>query len=554
MLTGSALGLAACSKAALPQLSSLAPLAKQAATPLLHSNATGPAALIQGYNSVLGNAVSTALMAERTTISGQSSVVCTVCTSASQVANALEIDASLSVAYGPLASVDVKTQFMSSLEITTYSITIVVHAKKSIGEEQYTNARLKSGVVSPTTAQETDDFVRVYGDSFISKITKGGEYFATYTFFSETRTEQESLKASMQASGIYSGVSVGGGLQVAMNKFVSTTKTTSTFKQTITGFRNTPVLPDASNFTSFANTFPSLELTSPAIIGFTSQGYESGVEGFKAPFFAKVAENRRYFTVDSSQRSLASSLATIAEIKNQITSIKQIYDWYGYTSDSLLSSRLSVVNTDLDAIRAQMQAFETSATSSFTRPSLPSLANGTPALTYSVASSPDWGQNGGTPFNDVDVTTYLQDRTRISQVQLRAGAYVDKIITTYETAKGKSWVKSAGGPNGTLSSPLQLQQGQSVRTLLVRAGNYIDKIGIAASDGRYIIGGENGGVRHDWTAPSGAIVMGFHGRAGSFLDKIGVDYALIKPATWNAVAATRNMQRSLRSDEREESE
>lgn len=534
LLAGSALGLAACSNAT---LSPLAPLTKLAAARRRKNRATGPGALLQGYNSVLGNACSTAVQGSFSNTGAESSLVCTVCTSASEVAKALEIDASLSVAYGALASATAKTKFMSSLNITTYSLSIVVHAKHLIGKEQFTDVKLKDGLAAPGTDGDADSFVSVYGDSWISEISKGGEYFATYTFFSETQTQQQSLEASLTASGIVSGVQLDAQLQAKMTEFVSTSNTTSSFKQVVTGLRN-PSLPDAADIITYARNFPALELDSPTIIGFASKGYESGVAGFTAsPSWQKVVANRRYFTEGNyAQPSLASSLATVAGIKNQINAIKRVYDFYGYTGDPVLVSRQPVANNDFDAILKQMQQFETAPTSSFSRPPLPSIANGTPVLDSVVSHSPDFVNGyGGKPFSDVDVSTYLQNRTRIAKVQLRAGAYVDQIITTYEDANG-SWVASHGENGGILSNALQILPGQFVASVSGRGDAWIDRLRIALTDGRYLEGGGNGGNAFSWVAPSGAIVLGFRGRAGAYVDRIGVDYAQLKPARWSAVS------------------
>lgn len=52
--------------------------------------------------------------------------------------------------------------------------------------------------------------------------------------------------------------------------------------------------------------------------------------------------------------------------------------------------------------------FETAPTSSFTRPSLPSIANGTPAFDAAFYQSPEFVHGfGGNPFSDVDVSTYF---------------------------------------------------------------------------------------------------------------------------------------------------
>ena len=542
LLAGSALGLAACANRAgspLVPLSSLTANRRRDAQP----NARGPAALFQGYNSVFGDARSTALQGTSQKVGGSSKVTCSVCTSAKEVASALEIDAALSVAYGPVASVDAKTKYMSSLNITTYSLCMVVHSRHTEGIEKSIDVGLKSGVSAPSTDDEINSFVSGYGDSWISEITRGGEYFGTYTFFSETKEEQQSLEASLHASGIYSGVTVNAGVEAKLSNFLKTATVRYTFKQEISGILN-PTFPPPDKFIDYALAFPGLTLDSPTIIGYASSGYET-VPGLDKAF-KKVAENRRYFIVGDSTRpgGLAGSLATIAGIKNQASDIQAIYTFYNYTDDTLLTSRVATAKNDFDAIVNQMQTFETAATTSFPNLPLTSIQNGSPTFYYVTGSSPDWGaSNPGEPFNDVDGRTYLQKFTRISEVQLRGSvSFVEQILTTYEDSTGK-YVKTHGGPAGTLTNPLQLLPGQGVNAVRARTDpntqSVLKQLQITASNGRSITAGPSDGTpQPTWIAPKGSIVMGFHGRGrdgtGSiaFVYQIGVDYATIQPAKW----------------------
>lgn len=543
LLAGSALGLAACANGA---VSPLVPLGNRAASLRrgVSPSARGPAALFQGYNSVFGDARSIALQGTSQKVGGGSKVTCSVCTSATEVASALEIDAALSVAYGPVASVDAKTKYMSSLNITTYSISMVVHSKHTEGIEKFIDVGLKPGISVPSSDADINTFVSGYGDSWISEITRGGEYFGTYTFFSETKEEQQSLEASLHASGIYSGVTVSAGVEAKLSNFLKTATVRYTFKQEISGILN-PSFPKPENFIDYALAFPSLPLDSPTIIGFASSGYEI-VPGLDKAF-KKVAENRRYFTIGDSTHpgGLAGSLATIAGIKNQASDIQALYTFYNYTGDTLLASRWATAKSDFDAIVNQMQTFETAATTSFPTLPLTSIQNGSPAFVYELGKSPDWGaDNAGDPFNDVDVRTYLQKFTRIAEVQLRGSvSFVEQILTTYEDKTGK-YVKTHGGTAGTLTSPLQLLPGQR---MAVRARtdpksySLLKQLYIVLNDGRSITAGPSVGTVHEWIAPVGSIVMGFHGRGrdgtGSiaFVYQIGVDYAFIKPANWVAV-------------------
>jgi len=191
--------------------------------------------------------------------------------------------------------------------------------------------------------------------------------------------------------------------------------------------------------------------------------------------------------------------------------------------------------------------FQDAATTSFPALPLTSLQNGTPALAYSVGSSPDWGATIGDTFNDVDVRTYLQAFTRIAEVQLRGSAsFVEQIITTYEDETGNLPPIKHGGEAGNLTLPLRILPGQGISSIRAKTDpktqSLLKAVQIILSDGRGILAGSNEGTAQPkWDTPNGSIVMGFHGRArngtGSiaFVYQIGVDYATLKPATWKAV-------------------
>ena len=95
--------------------------------------APAPSALYQGYDSVSGRGLSTAVFGTLESSGGESVVDCTVCTSLSELKDALEINQSLSVAYGPVGSIDQKMSLLRTLEVSTNSISIVVHSRHCDG-------------------------------------------------------------------------------------------------------------------------------------------------------------------------------------------------------------------------------------------------------------------------------------------------------------------------------------------------------------------------------------------------------------------------------------
>jgi hypothetical protein len=86
---------------------------------------------------------------------------------------------------------------------------LVVHAKHVSGIHTATDVKPKEEA-KKLLVEDPDDFVIQYGDTYISSMELGGEYFAVYSFHSETRSEKESLKAELEASGFIKAVSLGG--------------------------------------------------------------------------------------------------------------------------------------------------------------------------------------------------------------------------------------------------------------------------------------------------------------------------------------------------------
>lgn len=492
--------------------------------------ASPPMALFQGYNSVLGSGLSTAVEGQFTNTGGQSEVSCSVCMTTEELAKSLSIDQSLSVGFGPMGSVDQKLEFMSQLKVTTHSVSVTVYASHEIGSESITDVAFKKGIEIPTNNQQANEFVQYYGDSFVSRLASGGEYMAVYTFFSETREEQTSVVSSLKANGVFDGVTVGGSLQVAMSNFLKTTNVNYSFHQRITGHRN-PQLPKPEEFIDFAVKFPSVPVDAPVIIGISSNGYEN-VPGAGSGF-AKVRKNRLYFTGSGIQQGLTDSLVKITEAKNQMSWLAGVYEVYGNFNDEVLKANTKTATHDIDIIQTQMSEYATDPTADFQPPTLPSLQNGSPELSFDVMYSPQWGGSGGGPFDDVNINTYIRNKTRISSIGLRTGARTDQLRTTYASDNASDETKVHGGNGGGDQGTLQLLPGQFVTKVWGRSGSRVDQLHIQITGGNQIGGSGGGGGPYDWTPPAGAFVLGFAGRSGAEIDAIKVSYAKFNPAKWN---------------------
>lgn len=488
-----------------------------------------PASLFQGTDSVNGAGVSTAVEGSYATHGGASSVVYQVAMDLDTLYQALDVSQSVSVGFGPIGGGSEKTEFVQTLNLTTFSVNIVVRAKHVMNTQTATAFKLKNGINPPSGNSQLNDFFRSYGDSFVSSVTSGSEYYAVYTFYAQSKEEQNSVSVELQANGIFQFGSVDAGLQAKLDKVTTSTQVRIAFNQNISGIAN-PKFPTPDSMIAYALAFPSLPIDAPAIVAYAVTGYEhvGDMSGF-----VPVAKNRDFLIGPDGRGGLSQYLVAETELLNQIAWLKEIYAFYQGFKDGKVDEVQREAQADLDALNEQFLRYESDPTATLTKPALPSLDKGTPMLEYGIGQSPTRGGNGGSPFNDVDINTYIQNRTYVSAVQLRTGSEVDALIVTYQvTAKSTSTQTYHGGGGGSLSQTLQVRPGQFIKGLSGRSADRVDQLRITLDDGRSVAGGGGGGSPFDWSVPSGSVVMGFAGRSAKRLDQVEAVYATLKAATW----------------------
>jgi hypothetical protein len=461
---------------------------------------------------------------------GRTLVNIQVCESVSKLARALEIDGSLSVSYLKALNVTAKMNFMKKLNATARSVSIVVYACHETGSSTALNVKLKDDIKAPANDDEAADFVALYGDSYVSEASQGSEYYAVYTFHTETEKQQQDLTAELSAKGVISSVDVKADAQTKLSDFLKTTSTNWTFDQELAGHRN-PSLPTQDKLIQFAIEFSKTEPDAAVITGFKVSGYE-GVPGVGRRKFAKIVENRDHFLGDE---GVLQSFAHLTGIQNQITWLKRIYRRYNYTGDAALLSFETQVKSDLAAINKQVAAYKRDPAADFDKPPLPSLAKGEPVLSYSVGQTPSFGGEGAGPFDFMPVGEALRNQVKIASIRLwegggGVGGLIHKMDVGYASDKSK-WTTSHGA-NGTGRELLILEDGQFPVRFKINCGGYVDRVEIHLNDGRSTWAGGNGGALVDWKVPDGSVVLGFAGRAGLLLDQLKIVHVALKPAEY----------------------
>ena len=490
-----------------------------------------PVKLFSGYDTVArGMLPGSAVVGDHEKSGARSSVRIEVCESLSELAQALEIDASLSVSYLKAVDVTAKMEFAKKLNVTARSVTIVVYANHQIGTWAAKGVKLQSGVKAPTDDDSAADFVQSYGDSFISSETQGGEYYAVYTFNTETREQQQNLATSLKAKGIGGGVTAKAEAQVKLSDFLQTSKTSSTFKQEITGITN-PSFPDQDKIIEYALNFSKLPLDSPVITGIKVQGHES-VPNFGRKF-AKVVRNRRYFL--DPEDGLLPALARLTAARNQVIWLKRIYDRYNYQGDKALLDFETDLLKDIKAVNNQIADWEIDAAGSFDAPKLPTLTRGEPVLQFDAPEPKSWGGSGAGTWDVMSVGDAIRNRTRIQSIRIGSGTFntynvLARLEVEYLSDK-RSWKEEHGTDAKVMEHKVDLEEGQFPNRFQVRSGGYVDRVKIhfSGTDKTTEAGG-GGGANEDWKVPDGYFVVGFGGRSGAIVDQLQIRYAKLLPA------------------------
>ena len=500
--------------------------------------ATPPAAAMQGYDTFSASGRATAVAGDTSTIGARGRCDYTVCTSNQSLNSALDISASISAEFG-FGGGDAKSEYTRKLETTSTSVVIAIYASVVSGTTVVTNPRLKDGV-KPPDAAGLDSFFQGYGDSYISSLTHGGEYIATYTFYSQTRTEQQKVVAALQAHGVAMSGSVSGSIDVAVGQVASSEQVRVSFSQQLLGFSGVP-LPQQDQMVAFALGLSGRTPNTPTVVAYETEGYEH-VPGMEPRVWGPVLDARDLFLDHSLSTGVGGAVQAIDAMLSQTAWMRRVYAAYGYTLDAELASRARAVEGDAATLRTFIRRLQRDPTQSYTLPALPSLEFGLPVLnvTSPVLAGP-WGGGGGGAFWDVNMQTILDGAPLRKVVVWASSAAVRRIEATY----GNGPAVSHGGTGGDKGAPLQplvLEPGELISSMSGRYGATLDHLTLTTTRGQTRDGGGPGGGPFSWTVPEPAgakytVVVGFGGRYGADLDALGPMTSTFSPASWQGRAS-----------------
>ncbi len=157
---------------------------------------------------------------------------------------------------------------------------------------------------------------------------------------------------------------------------------------------------------------------------------------------------------------------------------------------------------------------------------------GTVGLAQQPATTIVYGGNGGTEFADVD----LPRGSRLMEVHVYTGKYVDAIQALYQLPDGSTWMGPRhGGPGGD-RNVFRIDSDEFIVALSGRYGNYIDSMQIHTNKRSFpLLGGSGGSQSYRIDVGTENQAVGFTGRAGKYLDAVGLAFV---PRTVSQVERT----------------
>lgn len=529
-----------------------------------------PAELFQGYDTFASSGRNTVVTGTQSAAQDANTHSYRVCTSIEDVHQALSISASVSGMFD-LDSGSAKSSYVSTLNLTTTSVTIVVYASLA----SQVTATAWTPISNPATTLQK--FYAGNGDSWVNQITKGAEYFATYTFYSQSVDEQKSVQGSLTAAGLDGGGLLSVNVQTAISKAKQSIQTRTASNQKLLGYSATKVIqptdPDGSDIVGFATDLANGKFgapDAPVTISWTTSGYEHA--GIDPAVFQPIVDTRNLFAPDFGA-GWADTYATLRAVSNLISNVQDVYQTYGYTNDPTMATNAGLINGDIATLNTFFTGIKTDPTIAWknNQPTMRSATLGgniCPNLNAPLLSTTAVGGVS----NAWTCEGLVSRQSQIFSLAIYGIHHIHGLGYSYQYSDGKTagFLHGHNDSNDTLFL-LPVTTNDPVITAYVHSSQdfdrkgdpiLIDQIALTTAHGNSYsaLGAPPAGYTPTWTKGTDEAFMGFSGMADNGnpggVTTLQVVYVKFSPATWgppprrsSATKATPQRQ-ARRSDSR----
>jgi hypothetical protein len=484
-----------------------------------------------GYNTFFETAMATSIQVDTQTGQGSTSSNIYVCTSTEQVYKALGINAAMDID-GGWGSFSDSLKFVQAMGQSTTSVVILVVATVVSSTQ---TAKTWSWLPSQPPG-DAKDLYRQGGDSFISSVTKGGQYLASYTF---NMTDEDSfISLSNEANLEFSGWGTDFTLDFAvrMQNIASKTTVSYNFDQIVIGFSSANLPKTMSDLISFVESIGTLPVDNPAVFDYSTTSY-TAVNG--GPDFTWIDNYRSQYVDPSGTPGYSDYELRAKTNRSIIQAASDLYNHYGCVSvDDLLRN----IPIQLDTMLASISAWRKAVDRDPTKPGIipPTIDTSMLIIPYpryglQVEPTVGGGDGGGDLFTDVTIKNVLQG-VLPSQITIKGSSWINKINTTYEVLVGAfSQPSPHGGNDGRDFPAIGFGPGEFVTSIIASAGIYVNKLTIATTNnpnGVAYPSNPEGAPNLTWNTPANGCFIGWTGRSGIYLNNIAPMYVTFQACNW----------------------
>jgi jacalin-like lectin domain-containing protein len=485
-----------------------------------------------GFSSFTGSAFpSTIKFNARNTDQRLTSTKVFVCHDTRAMENALNVNASVAVS-STWGAANARMNFINNNSINSTSLVIL-----AVG---YTSIRTAS-VVNPafqSTFQDAADLYREGGDSYVSSITYGAQFIASYTFEAHDSSTYRNLVAVANAT--FGGVmtTFNASFDASLTSITKQTQIQFTYERT--GLGITVNLPEAGDVVTFIDGFNTVPIDAPYILDFSTTSY---IHLANAPSnFATVEKYRKQFINSTPDDMGFADLELLTDTYiTAVNRVRAFYDIYGLsTVDPQFSTVLSNLRSMKKALSSWRNAVDTNPTDSgIPDPVLALDYLGLPTPVFTISQSTLFGvPNQGSGFMDITTADVIKG-VMLTNLNCRTGDVLNNIQQTWDyfapDAESNPFTQSHGGNNGDFQVPMTLGQNERVTQVTIGTSDSVTFLSIATNLNlnKWQVSGTNGiAPPVSVSVPSDSYFIGFSGKSENFVREVALIYVQFGPAVW----------------------
>ncbi|WP_394209820.1 hypothetical protein [Enterovibrio calviensis] len=455
-----------------------------------------------------------------------------------------------------------KIEFTSAKNINSLTSSLLIRATHISGR-RYANEYAFKDECKPENIKDLADFKRVYGDSFVSSFSTGGDYWLMITFKSNSLQEKMTVDANIAGHGSIGAGKIGGEGAASLLNSIMQTNVQFDSKCKIRGLKN-PSYPDGLEAQiKYADEFLSKTLDSPIIGHIKTKGYEE-VETSKV--FNTMAENREKLTGIG---GLAEKLYRIKRLTKAINTIHAAHERYrAAIEDPCIADIEALAEIERNKILAQFIQYDRDPNKKVEELTLHSLDKGLPDIHLTVRQTEKFGGNGGGPLQpDINsMKEFLREckhhLPRLIALKLHAGkpgGFLNldatnvygvckieaefeamqriadestQIDNTFQKRQYKCVVHGSNEGQDSVAMSIELPEDE-INEIHIRSGIIVDCLNFVRKDNINIQAGQSdGGGPHSIHLERNEFLAGFESKSGSLIDAISFFIAGIKGITW----------------------